>query len=484
MLFNSLSFLIFFPITSPVYFLLPHRWRWPWLLICSGLFYAAFIPKYLLVLLGVIAIDYFAGLLIESARGSVRRLFLVASVAANIGLLALFKYFDFANANIHALAEALHWNYPVRNLGWLLPIGLSFHTFQSMAYTIEVYWGRFKAERNPGIYALYVLFYPQLVAGPIERPQNLLPQFRQFHSFDPDRIYDGLRLMLWGLFKKMVIADRLAPIVDVIYGNSHAWGGGWLLLATYCFAFQIYCDFSGYSDVAIGAARVLGIRLMTNFDRPYAARSVAEFWRRWHISLSSWFRDYLYIPLGGNRVPLARWCINIVIVFLISGLWHGASWTYVVWGGLHGSYVILSRWTAQLRQHVASLLRLDRFPSLANAWKILVTFHLVAFAWIFFRASSALEAGWLIRNLLRRPLFGHPAMPSEVRPPFNLNDLIVACVLVGLLELVQWLQTRRHVRDGFDAQPSWLRWPAYYALIIAILWIGNLGSRSFIYFQY
>jgi alginate O-acetyltransferase complex protein AlgI len=363
MLFNTLSFLLFFPLTTAAYFALPHRSRWAFLLACSTLFYSGWIIVasehapwawlYLLVLAFVILVDYLAGLAIDATRGTTRKLFLIASLLANIGILGIFKYFTFLNANFHSLGQFLHFNFPVRHLGLLLPIGLSFHTFQSMSYTIEVYLGRQRAEKHLGIYALYVMFYPQLVAGPIERPQNLLHQLREYHEFDADRIFSGLRLMLWGYFKKVVIADRLGAIVDPIYHNPRAWGGAYLWLATCFFAFQIYCDFAGYCDIAIGAARVLGVKLMDNFDRPYAARSIADFWRRWHISLSTWFRDYLYIPLGGNRVPLPRWCVNVMIVFVISGLWHGASWTFVIWGALHGFYLIIERAAAVLRQRLA-----------------------------------------------------------------------------------------------------------------------------------
>src|SRR5205085_2655138 len=378
MLFNSLSFLVFFPVTTLLYFLLPQRARWPFLLGCSALFYAAFVPAYLVILLFMVLIDYAAGILIERATGGRRRGYLVFSLLANIGLLGVFKYFNFLNDNLHALARFLDWNYPVQNLRIVLPIGLSFHTFQSMAYTIEVYRGRQRAERHPGIYALYVMFWPQLVAGPIERPQNLLPQFRQRHTFEADRVFDGLRQMLWGLFKKVVVADRLAALVDSVYAEPRAFGGAWLICATFAFSFQIYCDFSGYSDIAIGAARVLGYRLMTNFDRPYASASVAEFWRRWHISLSTWFRDYLYVPLGGSRVPLARWCLNIAVVFLVSGLWHGASWTFVIWGALHGLYLIGSRITQRARDRIAAATGFAHRPALVGAWGVVATFAVVS----------------------------------------------------------------------------------------------------------
>ena len=486
MLFNSISFLVFFPITTIIYFALPQRFRWIHLLACSCLFYASFIPKYLLILLGVIGIDYVAGLGIERSRGASRRAFLVASLLANVGILAAFKYFNFFNGNVRALAEALHWNYPVRDLGWLLPIGLSFHTFQSMSYTIEVYLGRQKAERHLGIYALYVMFYPQLVAGPIERPQNLLHQFREYHAFDSDRAFSGLRLMLWGLFKKLVVADRLAPVVDAVYGNPHAYGGGWLLLATYFFAVQIYCDFSGYSDVAIGAARVLGFGLMKNFDRPYAAASMPEFWRRWHISLSTWFRDYLYIPLGGSRVSVGRWCFNIMVVFLVSGMWHGSNWTYLAWGGLHGVLVILSRTTQRLRSMLARGMGLAARPVLFRAVSIFITFNLIALTWIFFRATSIREAGWILSHLGHGPWLRHPdstAFPLGL-VPFRLSQIRLALVFVLAMWLTEHAASIRGAAAKWASQPAWIRWPAYYALILCLLLVGDLGTRTFIYFQF
>jgi D-alanyl-lipoteichoic acid acyltransferase DltB (MBOAT superfamily) len=484
MLFNSLSFLVLFPLTTLIYFILPHRLRWQFLLLCSAAFYAAFVPAYLLILLFMVLVDYAAGILIARAAGNRRKGYLVVSLLANVGILSLFKYFNFVNDNLHALANFLHWNYPVHNLGIILPIGLSFHTFQSMAYTIEVYRGHQPPEKHLGIYALYVMFWPQLVAGPIERPQNLLPQFRSRHAFDADRVFDGLKQMLWGLFKKMVVADRLAALVDTVYAAPRGYGGGWLLVATYFFAIQIYCDFSGYSDIAIGAARVLGYRLMTNFDRPYAATSVAEFWRRWHISLSTWFRDYLYVPLGGSRVPLPRWCLNILVVFLVSGLWHGASWTFVVWGALHGTYLIISRLTLVARARVVVALGLLETSPLLHAWRLLVTFHLVALGWVFFRATTLADAGWVVWHVARTPLFERPADAGAGFSPFREANLDIAWALIVFLLIAEWAMARGAAASERRAPPAWVRWPAYYGLVVAILWLGVMGSRSFIYFQF
>jgi len=313
MLFNSLEFLIFFPVVTLLYFLLPHRHRWWMLLAASCGFYMMFIPKYIIILAVTIIIDYVAGILAEKPDLSPhkRKSILTISILSTCLVLFIFKYFNFFNTNFAHLAALLHWNYPIAALKLALPIGLSFHTFQSLSYVIEVYCGRQKAEHHFGIYSLYVMFYPQLVAGPIERPQNLLHQFYAKHAFDYQRVTDGLKLMVWGLFKKVVIADRLAIAVNTVYNDPHSFTGIPLIIATAFFAFQIYCDFSGYSDIAIGAAQVMGFRLMDNFNRPYFAKSIPEFWKRWHISLSTWFRDYLYIPLGGNRAKTWRWQYNL-----------------------------------------------------------------------------------------------------------------------------------------------------------------------------
>jgi len=300
----------------------------------------AFVPIYILILGFTIFIDYFAGLYIEAAEGKKRKFLLIISLIANIGVLAVFKYYNFLNENFSFLMHGFGLENPIPYLSILLPIGLSFHTFQAMSYTIEVFRGHQKAERHFGIYSLYVMFYPQLVAGPIERPQNLLHQFREKYDFDYGRVTSGLRLMAWGLFKKVVIADRLAILVDNVYGNPQAHNSLSLIIATIFFSFQIFCDFSGYSDMAIGASRVMGFKLMTNFNKPYSSKSIHEFWGRWHISLSTWFRDYLYIPLGGSHGSTWKKVRNTFIIFIVSGFWHGANWTFIVWGALNAIYFL------------------------------------------------------------------------------------------------------------------------------------------------
>src|SRR5689334_249793 len=367
MLFNSVAFLIFFPVVTTAYFLLPHRFRWMLLLAASCYFYMAFIPKYIFIVLVTITVDYFAGLGLERFEGRKKRWILLSSILTNIGMLAFFKYFNFANENLAMLAKFIGWNYPIHSLSIILPIGLSFHTFQSLSYTIEVYRGHQKAEHHFGYLALYVMYYPQLVAGPIERPQNILHQLHTEQRFEYQRVTDGLKWMAWGMFKKVVVADRMVLFVNPVYNDPTHHSGPALVFATLAFAIQIYCDFSGYSDIAFGSAQVMGVRLMKNFNHPYFADSISEFWRRWHISLSTWFRDYVYIPLGGNRVAKPRWVFNLFITFLISGLWHGAAWTYIIWGALHGSYFVLSALIGPFWKRLSSLARLDRLPRLKTA---------------------------------------------------------------------------------------------------------------------
>jgi D-alanyl-lipoteichoic acid acyltransferase DltB (MBOAT superfamily) len=485
MLFNSFTFLIFFPVVVTIYFVMPHRWRWAWLLAASCYFYMAFIPVYILILFFTIAIDYAAGILIEAAEGRRRKLYLAASIVANVGVLAVFKYFNFLNANARAIAEVFHWPYDFPPLALILPIGLSFHTFQAMSYTIEVYRGRQAAERHLGIYALYVMFFPQLVAGPIERPQNLLHQFYEEHHVEYERITSGLRMMAAGLFMKMVIADRLARYVNVVYNDTPAFHGLSLVLATFFFAFQIYCDFAGYSLVAIGTARVMGFRLMNNFDRPYLSRSIREFWSRWHISLSTWFREYLYIPLGGNRVSKPRWYYNLILTFLLSGLWHGANWTFVIWGALNGFYLIFSLVTKRARESFGKSIGLLSRPRLHATISTVITFALTCAAWVFFRANSVRDAMHVFRASIAMPTM-HQLVPDEIRAAgISKFEVLYALLLIAGLMYVERLSTKTDLVRKFRMQPVWVRWPVYYATCMAIWMLGISGeAKAFIYFQF
>ncbi len=462
MLFNSLQFLFFFVFITITYFRLPHRQRWILLLLGSCYFYMVFKPIYILILIFTIVIDYFAGIFIENAQGKRRKMFLLASLVANIGVLAVFKYYNFLNLNLTHLLGEFHRHNPVPFLSILLPIGLSFHTFQAMSYTIEVYRGNQKAERHFGIYSLYVMFYPQLVAGPIERPQNVLHQLHEPHPFDHQRLQSGLMKIAEGFFKKVVIADRLSWVVNHSFNHIQQENGLSLLVATVFFTFQIYCDFSGYSDIAIGTARILGIDLMKNFNHPYLSRSIGEFWSRWHISLSTWFRDYLYIPLGGNRVAVPRFYFNIFIVFMISGLWHGANWTFVIWGALHGSFLVVEnirkKWWPSLR--------------LPGALQWLLTFLLVCITWVFFRAASVQDAFLVLRKIFTLS-FGAP-----LHTPFNLAEMIFCILLIALLLLKE--------KRGWTFHPSGNL--AFYSslagIALVIYFFGVFNYTQFIYFQF
>ncbi len=468
MLFNSLHFVFFFLIISAGYFTIPHRFRWIWLLFASCYFYMSFIPVYILILGFTIVVDYIAGIYIERSESKKRKLFLVLSLAANIGVLMFFKYWNFLNENLTALLHKDQATLPYITI--LLPIGLSFHTFQAMSYTIEVYRGNQKAEKHFGLYALYVMFYPQLVAGPIERPQNLLHQFKEKHEFENQRVVDGLKLMLWGLFMKVVIADRLAMYVDAVYENSSQHGGKTLAAATIFFAIQIYCDFAGYSNIAIGSAKVMGFKLMTNFNRPYFSRSISEFWTRWHISLSTWFRDYLYISLGGNRVSIPRWYFNLFIVFLISGFWHGANWTFVAWGALNGIYLIFALITKDWQDH------LWKNNFISNTVQCLITFILICLSWVFFRADSIQEA-----NLIFTKIFSFDGKLFYDQP-----STILYCLLgISILFFVESFDHKHNELLYILNKPKGIfRQFSYALLLVMIVMIGVLEGSEFIYFQF
>jgi alginate O-acetyltransferase complex protein AlgI len=472
MLFNSLQFLLFFVIVTMLYFELPHRWRWLLLLVASCYFYMVFVPVYILILGFIIGIDYGAGLLIERFN-RFKKTFLMLSLLVNIGTLGVFKYYNFFIQNFNNAFIFGHIDTSFSFLDWALPIGLSFHTFQAMSYTIEVYRGRQKAEKHLGIYALYVMFYPQLVAGPIERPQNILHQFREKHTADWTRIKNGLALMLQGFIKKIVIADRLAMVVDAAYAQPDSSNGLSLAIATIFYAFQIYCDFSGYSDIGIGAARVMGFRLMTNFNAPYLAGSVTEFWQRWHISLSSWFRDYVYIPLGGNQVKTSRWIFNIAVVFLISGLWHGANWTFIVWGALHGFYIIIERPLLKNKLFTSYLKNKDPLSIFTIFFKKIFSFLLICTTWVFFRAQNLEQA-----LLILKKIFIEISISNTLQTPLN-NVEMVFCVLLILGLLFS-------EKKGFKLpiERNSYFWFYLFTGITFIYFFGIFSQTQFIYFQF
>jgi D-alanyl-lipoteichoic acid acyltransferase DltB (MBOAT superfamily) len=488
MLFNSIEFIVFFIAVTGLYFLLPHKYRWSLLLTASCFFYMFFKPVYILILGFTIVIDYFAGIMLENQTDQKKKKqFLIMSLVANIGVLAVFKYFNFLNDNITGIAQFFGYKNQIPYLNILLPIGLSFHTFQAMSYTIEVYRGHQKAERHFGIYSLYVMFYPQLVAGPIERPQNMLHQFHEEKFFNYHDTVTGLRLMLWGMFKKVVIADRLAVVTDMVFNDPYNHSAVSIAICSAFFAFQIFCDFSGYSDIAIGSARIMGIKLMRNFDRPHSALSISEFWSRWHISLSTWFKDYLYIPLGGNRVPPVRRQFNLFIVFFMSGLWHGADWRFIIWGSLHGVYLVFANLTKDIRYRIRQVIGLTRLKWLDNSIQRTITFSLVAIALIFFRSNHLRDATYMIGRL--PDVFGEIGgmiRKGAFNSGLHLESYKLAmCVLaIGLMEAVHFMQRDKAISVVFDQQPRYLRWGVYYVTVFAIIYLGVFTNREFIYFQF
>jgi D-alanyl-lipoteichoic acid acyltransferase DltB (MBOAT superfamily) len=480
MLFNSFAYLAFFPAVVALYYLTPQRWRWALLLAASYYFYGCWKVAYLGLIVASTLVDYVVGLgLGRAGRRRDRRLLLAASLGVNLGLLFAFKYWGFFAASTTAVLRSFNVAARFPELDVLLPVGISFYTFQTLSYTIDVYKGQRAPERHLGVFAVYVAFFPQLVAGPIERSTHLLPQFLREHRFDSERLWSGLRLMLWGMVKKVVIADRLALSVDRVYGDVPGHEGVALLLASVMFGFQIYCDFSGYSDLAIGSARVLGFDLMTNFRQPYFSSSIREFWQRWHISLSTWFRDYVYIPLGGSRHGRARLYLNLCVTFLVSGLWHGANWTFVVWGGLHGLFLATSLLTARLRAGWTRAAGLDRAPGLLTAWRILATNALVTLAWVFFRADSVTEAV----AILERMGGGLLDTGAWARVPAVFGggaDLAFLGVMVAALSAYDWALWRG-VRL-LDRPPAVLVDVSLQFWILVVF--GVFANQQFIYFQF
>jgi len=482
MLFNSLEFCVFLVVVTLLYYLLPWSWRWKMLLAASCIFYMAFIPIYILILFVTIIIDYYMGMRIEEAQDPRRKKrLLVFSIVSTCAVLFIFKYFDFFAATANQVQAMLGLPPMVPLAHIILPIGLSFHTFQSLAYVVEVYRGHQQAERNFGIYSLYVMFYPQLVAGPIERPQRLLHQFYEDHKFQVDNIANGLVMIAWGFFKKMVIADRAAVYVNTVYGTGwEAQPAPALVLATLLFAVQIYADFSGYSSIAVGCARLMGFSLMRNFNHPYFARSVADFWGRWHISLSTWFRDYVYIPLGGNRVSLPRHYVNLLITFGVSGLWHGANWTFVVWGLYNGALLIIEQLTQGL---------FARATWLKWLWRT-VAMTLVVLGWVFFRAVSMEQAVGILQRIfttwsLDRAVLQHTVL-QFVGDNTSLAVGAVTMLLIAAMFFVEWKMEYGGWTPPIAAPRGNLMLKGAITVLLfqLIMLFGVLQASSFIYFQF
>ena len=480
MLFNSYSFLVFFPIVVGIYFLLNPKLRWILLLVSSYYFYMCWNVNYIILIFASTVIDYFAGIGIYRTSKKLNKLVLLSlSLITNLGILFTFKYYGFFSKSTENLLGVFNIAYHFPELDILLPVGISFYTFQTLSYTIDIYRGITIPERHFGRFALYVSYFPQLVAGPIERSYQLLPQLRNFIDLNYSNVRDGLFLMTFGFFKKVVIADRLAEYVNLVYNNPGEYGGFSSLIATYFFSFQIYCDFSGYSDIAIGAALVMGVRLMTNFSQPYFSRNIGEFWSRWHISLSTWFRDYLYIPLGGNRVGKGRWYFNLLFVFIVSGLWHGAGWNFVIWGFLHGIYLVFtSIFSSPGIGNSESKDRKKPSP-IRQIFQIVLTYHLVLLGWVFFRSSNY-EDALLILNNIRN--FGFDTSGINLfRFPI---DFSLSIILIGVLTIVEYLQVYKNLNHRLVS----LSWIGKFSLlmvgIVSILLLGKFEGADFLYFQF
>ncbi|MBQ3432522.1 MAG: MBOAT family protein [Clostridia bacterium] len=479
MLFNSFAFAIFLPIVFILYWICPKKYQWIILLSASCYFYMSWNVKYILLIFTTTIVTYLCALLIEKHRNK-KKVLLTVSLLVCLGLLFFFKYFNFAVESIHSVLSLFSLPIHPFTLKVMLPVGISFYTFQTLSYVIDVYKGDIVAEKHFGIYATFVTFFPQLVAGPIERTNHLLPEVKKTHYLNGDNVLDGLKIMLWGFFKKLVVADNLAIYVDTVYNDISNKKGFALALATVFFAFQIYCDFSGYSDIARGTAKLLDIRLMQNFKSPYCASTIKEFWSRWHISLSTWFRDYVYIPLGGNRVSKPRHYFNLLVTFLVSGLWHGANWTFVVWGALHG--------IAQMMEDIFKI----KAPKNRKIWwllRVLLVFSIVCFAWVFFRAQTLSDALSVFKNMFVG--IGNPL--QYINAAFETLEIsklrIIFMIAVYFLPLIFYdFQGARYGKEFnevlADKRPA-LQWGFYFIIgLFTILFSQKGVAAEFVYFQF
>jgi len=477
LLFNSLPFTLFLPLVFILYWLIGAsriRLQNVLLIVASYIFYGWWDYRFLSLIFISSMVDYILGLSLGKTKNQTgRKVLLTTSLLVNLGLLGFFKYFNFFVDSFENVVESMGMQVNPVTLSIILPVGISFYTFQTLSYTIDIYRREIEPTKDILSFFAFVSFFPQLVAGPIERAKNLLPQFIKERSFDNIKAKDGLRQMLWGFFKKIVIADNLAPHVTTIFENSDKLDGLTLFLGVFFFAIQIYCDFSGYSDIAIGTARLFGFNLMRNFNFPYFSRDIAEFWRRWHISLSSWFRDYLYIPIGGSYVGQVRRIWNIVVIFTVSGFWHGANWTFIIWGLLNGLYYIPLMLRNKQKRYTDHAAEDSFFPGFGESLAMLKTFLLALLAWVFFRADSV---GHALSYIWRT--FSVPFLKLDY------SDYLVPLVYgVGVL-LIEWPSRKKQFGLSIENFPIYLRWPIYIVVIAAIIVLGNFGKQEFIYFQF
>ena len=493
MVFNSFSFLLFFPIVLILYRVLPKTARWVMLLLASYYFYMSWQPDLIYLILFTTVVSYLCALAIEkTSKKGLKKLFLVTALVASLSVLFFFKYFNFLSQNVTAFLNLIRLPVGDFTLKLILPVGISFYTFQTLSYVIDVYRGTMKAERHFGYYALYVSYFPQLVAGPIERPENLIPQLRADNKFSAHDTVEGLKIMAVGFFKKIAVADMISKYVDAVYNgvgtaDKTMLNGFTVFIATALFAVQIYCDFSGYTDIAIGCARVMGIRLMRNFNAPYSGVNIRDFWRRWHISLTSWFTDYIYIPLGGSRKGRAKHYANIFFVFLISGVWHGAAWTYILWGVMHGVYQIIGNITEKPRAALRERLNITDAKWYAYFRRV-VTFLLVLIAWVAFRANSLADMSVLYKALFLG--WGGFSITSSLTA-LGFGLIPAATAILSIVSTVQ-LDRQIALKDPSDGEfkgisPDRAGLYIYLTWTIAAAWLillASSGASSFIYFQF
>ena len=478
MLFNSFILLIFFPLVLGLYWFVFRKSIKSqnfFILVVSYVFYGLWDWRFLLLLAFSSAVDFFVSKqMSKTEEKSKRKILLWFSFAFNLGLLGFFKYTNFFIDSFENLLLSVGMQANYSSLQIILPVGISFYTFQTLSYTLDVYAKKIEPTRYPIAFFAYVSFFPQLVAGPIERAANLLPQFFKPRVFNYNRAKDASRQILWGFFKKMVIADTCASHVNYIFAHHNELQASVLVLGIVYFAFQIYGDFSGYSDIAIGTARLMGFDLMTNFRIPYFSRNVAEFWKRWHISLSTWFRDYLYIPMGGNRRKLWRNVFNVMVVFTVSGFWHGSNWSFIVWGALNGLFFIPLFVLGKHKVESIVIAENSFLPSFKDLCRVVATFLLISTTWVFFRAESVGKAFEYLSNILDASILSSPGNP---------NLTLIPVMLILILVSIEWCLRKKEHQFDIRGLPIWLRWPAYYILIAMIVQFGQ-GNVSFIYFQF
>lgn len=487
MIFHSAQFIIFFLIVTGLYFLAPGRARWVVLLAGSCYFYASGGAVFLAQVIAVTAGVFFLALKLDATGDDRKRSLVALGIVLLVLNLITFKYAAFLNESARGVAGAIGIGYSLPVFEALLPLGISFYTFQLISYLVDVTRKTVKAERHFGLFALYVMFFPKMVAGPIERAKSLLPQLHEIHGFDTTRVVAGLQLALWGMFKKVVVADRIAPIVAQVYDNPGTNDGVVTVLATWLYAFQIYCDFSGYTDIALGVALILGFKLSVNFNRPYAAVSIQDFWKRWHISLTSWLTDYVYTPLTRQKIFRIKFfnlmLIGLFATFVVSGFWHGANWTYVMWGALHGAYIVVSLLSRQWRARFADRIGLLRLPRVHHALKVVVTFNLVCFAYILFRSASIEDAFNMMGNLFVG--WGTALYSAKTYIGANFSEIALSVIGIAIVVVADVLRGRMDLGAVLAARPK-VRWALYYAGVASVVLLGAFydSQQKFIYFRF